>query len=165
MRVTSFKDVEIYIYSSVVLPLKRLNVSELPFASPIQSNEGRTWKLSIRRETLDRLFRRNYQRTQANRGRDWIVYLDTGEKSLPVARYKLKSHKVIVYEEPFRALDAMPLMGTMCSVFNKNTPFTKIILEDAMLPPRPRRRNYDEFVDAHEAPDYPDDDEEEYWDD
>lgn len=130
MKVTSFKDVETYLYSSVIIPLKRLNVRPLDFPSPITSSNGKkVWQLRVESELPRRNYRRNYQNTQARRRANQQVILWTGQHEYVVAMYNPHNHWVKVYERPFKILKATPLMGKMYEVFSKNTPFTKVITE------------------------------------
>lgn len=136
MKVTSFKDVETYIYSSVIMPLKALNVPSLDIPSPIRGNRDREWSFQVRQAPLTREFRRNYQRTQAQRRSNMQVVLFTGSAEYVVASYNRKQHWVKIYERPFRVLKAMPLLGKLYEGFYQNTPFSKIITE--MDAPRER---------------------------
>lgn len=129
MKVTNLKDVETYIYSSVILPLKSLNVPSLEYPSPIKGENGNVWQLSTRLAPVNREFRRNYQRTQALRRADWQVILYNGSRPYIIATYNPKNHWVKLYERPFRKLMAKLLMAKIQEAFNKNTPFTKVIVE------------------------------------
>lgn len=168
MKVTSFRDVETYLYSSVILPLKGMNVRPLDFPSPISSIDGkRVWELRVMPEPQHRVFRRNYQNTQARRNANQQVVLWTGTAEYVIATYQPRNHWVKVYERPFKTLKATPLMGKLYEVFSKNTPFTKIISE--LDPPvqgimRDRRGRaidmeapeapYDDDTEGYEEEDY-----------
>lgn len=130
MKVTSLKDVETYLYTSVVLPLKNIQAPELNFPSPITGKDGNSWSLQLQREPLERRYRRNYQRDRAQNNRRWQVILSTPSKMYLVAEYSHKTHWVRLYEEPFRKLNSMPLLGQLYKVFHENTPFTKVIMMD-----------------------------------
>jgi hypothetical protein len=165
MRVTSFKDVGIYLYTSAILPLKRLNLEELDFPSPLRGENGEVWTLSLERAAVPRRYRRNYQNMQANRRRDWHVILKVahGQKYI-LASYNERNHWVKMYQEPFKVLGAMPLFGRLHHLFNTNTPFGKIVVEDAYMQPRPPRPRGDDRLEEPMYP-YPTDEDEEYDDD
>lgn len=84
-------------------------------------------------EPVRRHYRRNYQNTLARRSANQQVVLWTGKTEYVVATYNPRTHWVKVYERPFKILKATPLMGKLYEVFNKNTPFTKVI--SALDPP------------------------------
>ena len=128
MKVTSLRDVEAYIYSSVVLPLKKLNVEYLEIQSPIRDETGQVWQLSLNQTPITGNFRRRYQRTQAERKRNWNICLTTGRETFVVGEYNIKNHWVKLYEAPFRKVNAIMLLGKLHDVLNRNTPFTKIIV-------------------------------------
>lgn len=158
MKVTSFKDVETYLYTSVILPLKRLDVPELEFGSPIQGDDGQAWTLYIGSEDPVRRYRRNYQNEEARQTSSYKIMLHAGKSDggshirYQVASYDVKRHTVEMYEQPFKTLNAMPLFGRLHSLFSSNAPFTKIVTEDAAPRPRPQRQRRDVFMDPSEAP-------------
>lgn len=149
MKVTSFKDVETYIYSSVILPLKQLNVPDLPFPTPMRGDDGQEWSLMVRPQPLFGNFRRNYQRTQAQRRADMQVILFTGSKEYVVAQYNRKNKWVKVYQRAFMRLAAMPIYGKLFEAFQKNTPFAKVIPE--VDPPEEHRRRRPQFINDSPA--------------
>lgn len=157
MKVTSLKDVETYLYSSVIIPLKQLNVRQLDFPSPISSNDGRKlWTFRIAPEPPRRRYRRNYQNTLAQRRANLQILLSTGNREYVVATYNSKTHWIKVYERPFKTLGATPILGKLYEILNKNTPFTKIISE--LDPPTEGvyRNRHGETTIAEESPDYDD---------
>lgn len=130
MKVTSFKDVETYLYSSVIAPLKKLNTNLSGVESPLRSTNGeKVWTLQVVPEPPIRSYRRQYQRMQARRKANLQVVLYTGTREYVVAMYNPKHHWVKVYERPFRVLKATPLMGKLYEAFQNNTPFSKVISE------------------------------------
>lgn len=163
MKVTSFKAVETYLYSSVVIPLKGMNVRPLDCPSPIFSNNGkRAWEFRVQAEPLRRSYRRQYQREQALAQANQQVVLWTGKNEYVVATYNTRHHWVKVYERPFRILKATPLLGKLYEVFQTNTPFGKVISElDPPVQGVYRNRDGDMRM-PQEAPDQPDYDEDEY---
>lgn len=153
MKVTSFKDVETYLYTSVIMPLKGLNAPEFEFGSPIQGDNGVYWTLLLERSPLERRYRRNYQNERAERNRNWEIQLHTGEnKNHVLATYDINNHNIYLYKQPFRILDAIPLMGKMHDMFSRTQPFNNIMIEDAVPVPKPRRQRGETFRDAEEAP-------------
>lgn len=156
MRVTSFKDVETYLYSSVVVPLKKLSTNLSEVKSPITSNDGkREWTIQVLPEPPARRYRRQYQRMQASRNANLQVILFTGKREYVVATYNPRHHWVKVYERPFRVLHATPLMGKLYEAFQNNTPFGKVISE---LDPPVQRGDV-----AGPEPEVEDDEEEGEW--
>ncbi len=144
MKVTSFKDVETYLYTSIILPLKNLQAPELEFGSPIRGDYGEPWILMLERTPAGRRYRRNIE-----------IQLNTGDnKNHILATYNIRNHNLYLYEQPFRVLNALPLLGKMHDMFNRTTPFNKIILEDAYIIPKPRRQRGETFTEASEAPGY-----------
>lgn len=152
MKVTALRDVETYIYSSVIMPLKGLAVPDLHFPSPIRGENGEEWQFQVRQERLHRDYRRNYQRTQAQRLANWEVVLFANGKEYVVAHFNPRVKWVKMYERPFRVLKAMPIMGKLYEGFYQNTPFGKIITEMDAPRVRPfrgrRHRGYDEPMEA-----------------
>lgn len=137
MKVTSFRDVEIYIYSSVIMYLKGLNAPDLAFPSPIKGENGLDWQFGVSPEPIHREFRRNYQREQAQERANLQVTLFTGNQDYVVATYNPKQKWVKIYERPFRVLKAVPLMGKLYEAFYTNAPFGKIITQ--LEAPRPQQ--------------------------
>lgn len=148
MKVTRLKDVETYLYTSIVLPLKGLNTVEIDYPSPISGKDGEPWVFHLRRAPLQaQRLPRQYQRERAQRNRDWEIYLNIGQRRIHVGDYDIRSHVVRLYESPFKEMKAMILFGKLHQVFMENTPFSKVITET--FPPRPRGRR---FVNPFGAP-------------
>lgn len=137
MKVTSFRDVETYIYSSVIIPLKQLNIPDLQFPSPIRGENGEDWQFSVRSQPINRDYRRNYQRTQAMRRANQQVMLFAEGREYVVAMYHPRQKWVKIYKRPFHSLKAVPLMGKLYEAFYTNSPFGKIMHE--LEAPRERR--------------------------
>lgn len=163
MKVTSLRDMENYIYSSVILPLKNLNVPDLDLPSPIKGENGNFWSLQVQREPLLREYRRNYQRTQAIRNSNFQVVLYNGTSEYVLATYHPKQHWVKLYQKPFRKLNAMMLLSKIHQALYQNEPFTKIMMEtEAPRRRQARRRSRDSvsrrMSDYYDGPMLADDD-------
>lgn len=157
MKVTSFRDVETYIYSSLISRLKGLNIPEINFPSPIRGESGQTWELGIQSEPLQREFRRNYQRTQAQRKANTLIVLYAEGKEYIVGCYYPRQKWVKLYKKPFKQLNATPLMGRLFEAFYTETPFGKVIMADSHPRPRPfrhrRNRGHDYGEEAYDSDD------------
>lgn len=161
MRITTFKDLEGYLYSRVVLPIRQLNVPEMDFGSPMTGDKGEAWTIRLDRAPT-RSFRRQGPRRRAARYSDYLIKLRVGEDNIVdyiLASYNVSNHNVVMYEHPFKLLKAMPLFGKMHDVFTRHTPFNKIRVDS--FPPRYRPTRERAFVNP-EAPEYPFDDDEGY---
>ena len=77
MKVTSLKDMESYIYSRVVLPLKELDVDSLNISSPMTDGQGRNIELSvIPEETGHVRYDHNFMRDEArNSALKWLMHV------------------------------------------------------------------------------------------
>lgn len=128
MKITSFREVEGYIYAMLVLPLKQLDVPELGLSSPI-SEGGSTWHLGLYQQEISSNLRRNYQRNEARRNRNWILGMEVEGKVHIVGEYSVRNRWVRLYEQPFRELKSMPLLGKMYDVFDRDSMFPKVFIE------------------------------------
>lgn len=135
MKPASFKEIETYIYTSIVLPLKGLAVQELRYPSPLMGEDGLVWELRTILTPVRIHYRRNYQRTQAERRRNyWIILKIADGRRFVLGEYHIKYHTVKLYQQAFSELNAIPLMGKMLDVFQTNSPFTKITVESGEYP-------------------------------
>ncbi len=139
MKVTSLKDLERYLYLSVIVPLKSLGV-ETETQSPLKNSNGNSWYLWLQLTPVVMRGRRNYQRRQAEHNRDWQVWMNNGTSEYLVADYSIRTHWVKIYEKPFQDTGSMLIYGKLHKLFSENKPFSKVI---TMLEPRasttPRR--------------------------
>lgn len=128
MKVTSLKDMESYIYSSVILPLKELEVESLSMETPMRDAQGRGLQLSLTREEVVGDFHHNYQREAARTHARWVVRLRGGNVNKLVADYSPKRHTVRLYgwnqDSEYRML-----MNKLAEAFLSNTPFDKVFFE------------------------------------
>lgn len=144
MKVTSLKDVESYIYSTVILPLKNLNVDSLDSSSPIQDSQGHVLALGLTRETVSGDWNHNYQRDTARENAKWLVYLEGGHGNFVVADYDPMKRNVRVYEPPFRQLGLQILRNKLAAAFRDNTPFNTVRLVDDV-------REFDRHLSSEEV--------------
>ena len=148
IQVTSLKDVETYLYTSVVLPLKGLRVDSLHFPSPISDKRGYNWSFELQRMPVLHQFAHQYEREQAERERNWGIFLNTGRRSYEVGEYHPKKHWVKLYKDPFDEVGAKLIFSKLVEVLSTNTPFTDVKIQDhppvivdveAPVPPLPER--------------------------
>lgn len=154
MKVTTFKDLGVYLYTSIALPLRQLNVPVLEFGSPMRGDKDEEWTILLDKAPV-RHYRRSGQRHRAHQNSDWLIKLhvsDDGDgRTYTLARYNVKNHNVTMYSHPFKVLNAIPLYGKMHDMFKRCEPFNEII--EGTFPPRQpyfRDRNRD-FVPTEEA--------------
>jgi hypothetical protein len=156
MKVTSLKEVENYLYASLLAPLKGLVVNmEIP--SPLKGNDGRNWHIEYGRTRIQN-YRRNYQRDRAMEKRDYLMILIAGNQRHIIGKYFPKGRFVELYKEPFRELHAGILMGKIHHMFNTHAPFTKITIKES-APTEP------EVVEPAEVWDSWSDEDDDYGDD
>lgn len=165
MKIKSFKDVETYIYTSIVLPLKGLNLPELNYSSPITDELGERWTFSLERTPVTGEFRRNYQRNLAQQNRNWWLILRSGngEPKRVIGEYNVRSHFVKLWQEPFKQAGAMPVFGKLQEALDTNTPFTKVIVQYDH-PPEYTHNPYDGLL-SQTRDEYPEDSDEDTSDD
>lgn len=97
----SLKDLEHYIYSSVVLPLSDLDLPSLGVSSPLVNKRGEALEFFITTERVTGDFHYNYQRDKARLMANRLVMvgrLYQGGEHV-VAEYDERKRSVIVYPE------------------------------------------------------------------
>lgn len=138
MKPASFKEIETYLYTSIVLPLKGLAVQELRYPSPLIGEDNQAWELETILTPVRLRYRRNYQRTQAERRRNYWIVLKIGDRPnrrrIVLGEYHIKYHTVKLYQQAFSEVGAIPLMGKMLDIFQTNSPFTKVTIESGEYP-------------------------------
>lgn len=126
MKVTSLKDVETYLYTSVVLPLKNRDGLSLTCPSPIFGKNGNPWNMEVIQPQVPR-GRHNYERDFNQVIEPFLVYLHGAtDKPQILAQYNPKTKAVEIYEHPFKLLNAMPLLGKLHQMFNSHAPFGRV---------------------------------------
>lgn len=161
MKVTSLKDMDSYIYSKVVLPLKDLDVDGLIISSPM-IRENRYVELYVNDEETGHIsYSHQYQREEARMNTMKLVMLRYGNSRHVLADYNTKTHAVNVYASPFEALESgKMLMNRLIQAFNNYTPFTRVTIKDTA---RTIYANIEQPPVAEDNDDY-DDSEEDYDD-
>lgn len=159
MKVTSLKDVETYLYSSVLVPLKQLRGVDFAYQSPLAGDAGDIWTVGTDQEQVRRV-RHNYERDWIQERAPWVIRLftDNGEKQYIVGQYDPKTHAVILYETPFKLLRAMPLLGKFHQMFSTHPPFTDVSIRKRRKPARVKSQSRAAAPDN----DWPEDEEEGY---
>lgn len=131
MTVTSLKDVDSFIYSKVVLPLKELDVDSMNMGSPI--TEGRhSLDFFVSREEVTHVhYDHNYLRDEARNSAKHIINGTFGGMTAILADYDPKNHKVTVYSPAFVNIPKGKLiMNRLLSAFNNYAPFRGIEILD-----------------------------------
>jgi hypothetical protein len=131
MKVTSLKDVESYIYSTVILPLKGLQIDGLNQSSPIRGDRGRDWKLGLIREDVQGEFAHNYERDDAREQAWWLVTLSDGARTSIIADYDPRRHNVTIFKGSTGSWKGINiLLNKLDEAFRRNTPFDKVKVVD-----------------------------------
>lgn len=154
MKLTTLKDLETYLYSAVVLPLRGIRGISLEYDSPIKGSNGELWSLTLDREAV-RGHRRQGPRRRAERSSAYLVRLNTNTDSYVVAKYNIRNHNIVLYEQPFKVLKAMILFGKMHDVFVRYEPFNKIAIKHVYREPIIRRGGQQESVSGGWLSEYP----------
>lgn len=127
MRVTSLKELDNYIYSSVVIPLKGLVIDPLTYNSPIEDNGGRRVSFEIVREEVMGDFHHNFQRNDAREKAKWLVLMRCNHRGYVVADYEPRRHAVRVYAPSFAMAGLSPIIkNKLTEAFRNNAPFGKV---------------------------------------
>lgn len=130
MKITSFRDLESYIYSSVILPFKDLRVDNIHYESPLQDGSS-PWIFAIRSEEVSGEFHHNFQRDRAREQAKSLVMLKVGGANLVVADYDHSLRKVTIYRGAFDGLDkGNYLLKRLEEAFRSNTPFEKVVIDE-----------------------------------
>lgn len=127
MKVTSLKDLEAYIYSGVILPLKELVIDMPGQSSPMSDPGGGSYMLSVSRNVPNREFQHNYQRREAEANATWLVILNGPEGGEILAEYQKQGHTVRIYRGAFN-LNSKILQNKLEEAFRNHTPFTGVTL-------------------------------------
>lgn len=118
-----------YLYSTVVLPLKRLNVEITPVQTPfVNKASGEMWYVELSRTPVAERIRHNYQRERLDYKPSYIVSIQrSGSYSkVPLCRYDGKEHSIVLFERGFKTIKAPNLLQQFKRVFEGYTPFTNV---------------------------------------
>lgn len=143
MKVTSFKELENYLYSSVVAPLKDLRI-DLDIDSPIRSNDRKV-RLYIEREGIGH-HSMNYQRSRARARAKMLVRIDNGLHVATAGNYDKQNHAVELFKDVFKAYNCSLVLGRLHSMLDSTTPFTKVTVK--LDPSGQSFVGYNGFVDG-----------------
>lgn len=127
---TTLKDMESYIYSTVILPLKELDVGGLGIASPIVDTRGNTVDLFTGREEVGhRSYDHNFQRDEARNSALELVWHRYRNHDGVLADYDRRRHNVVIYTPEFNNIKGGKLlMNKLLQAFNYHAPFNKVTL-------------------------------------
>lgn len=129
----NLKDLDAYIYATVIFPLKQLNVNALRVVSPLKTPDGTEIRFWVDREPLTGSYRRNYQRARARHHLKWNIYVGSGRGDERVAaQYNDKNHSVRIFADAFRHSPNLRIaLGRIEDAFTASYPFTNVkILEE-----------------------------------
>lgn len=155
MKDLKSNQMENYLYSSVVIPLKGLKVKKLYTSSPLVSPNGRTISFHINHDVG--VFRRNYQRDRARHSGDKKIILFDQYEEYICGRYTKHNHKVEFYSDVFKQFKLNYTLSKLCSLINGTSPFGKVKIKPLAPVERVAR--------VYEEEDFDDYDEEGYGDD
>lgn len=148
MKVSSLKQLENYLYSYMIAPLKEL-VVDFRVDSPLKSPKGHPWHIVIKRTPVGG-WRRNYQRDRMLVERDYQIMIETHTGTFLLGTYFLKGRRVELYKEPFMLLRASILMASIQNMLDTHTPFTKVVIK-RNAPEQPTyTQEYSPSFDEHE---------------
>jgi len=134
MKVTSLKDVESYIYFSVIVHLKDLQLPEpIRVETPVFSDHGPV-EFRLTREKLVGNFQHNFQRHRAKTDAKHLVIIRTGLTNQIAADYDPITKDVNIYPEAFNiGRGTKILLNKLVEAFNQNTPFRKVTMVPNIL--------------------------------
>lgn len=157
MKVTSLKDMESYIYSTVILPLKELDVEGFSVRSPMTHPNGKRIDLFVNREETGHLrHEHNFQREEWRNAALHLIWFKMGYDMRVLADYDHRKHKVRVYKPAFSRLQTNLLMNKLIEAFNMYTPFNGVEVLD---------RTREGYMETNDPITVPNRDEEENYDD
>jgi hypothetical protein len=161
MKVTSLKDMDNYIYSTVVLPLKELDVDGLSSVSPITDDNGRQAQFHVGNEDIHNVrYAHNFQREEAQRSTLRLVFLKYNRTTIIVADYNPKKHNVNIYTPQLETIEGGKLiLNKLIHAFENHTPFTRVELQSSV------RDQWASPLEGFEVSDDREDEDEEEWDD
>lgn len=129
MKKISTKDVEVYLYSSVILPLKALDVERFSYPSPFVDKAGFEATISIGTPIIDRSeYTYRYERELAHNGRPKVVICHYRGKAYVLAEYSPKRKVIEVFEHTFeKKLPYGRLMfRKLVEAFEQAHPFSRV---------------------------------------
>lgn len=134
LKHTDSRSIKLYLYSCVILPIKKLNVEFSRVETPFFDKEtGAKWFVELIREPLTENVRHHFQRDRQERERNWLVTISKENyyERFPIAYYNQKTHEVRLYEVAFKKLGMAHVLGHFYEAFDTHTPFTKITIDSS----------------------------------
>lgn len=134
MKVTSLKELESYIYSSVILPLSGLDIDPLNFSTPITNDRGFEITFSIMTERVHGDFQHNFQRDDArNRAKKLVIVTVNDMEGFIAADFDRHTKDVTVYRPALREAGCRPfIINKFADAFRRHTAFHKVTMADTM---------------------------------
>lgn len=127
MKITGLKDMESYIYSKVILPLKELDIKGLEIKSPMHDGDEKYYELLLSREETGHVrFAHTYLRHETEANALHLIKLRYANSLQILADYDSRTHEVKIYEPAFTPSKGQLLMNKLIEAFNHYTPFTNI---------------------------------------
>jgi hypothetical protein len=127
VKLTSIKELDNYIYSSIILPLKGLDVPPVVSSSPMEMMANIFLHFEIRREEIRGDFQHNFQREAARELAGFLVVALVGYNGYIAAHYDQHRHRVTVWPEALTKLGAPKLVvNRFTTAFEEHTPFDKV---------------------------------------
>lgn len=127
-KATSLKQVDTYLYLSLILKLKELRVDSYSPETPF-SREGKKVQVLIELEPSTRTPRHNYERERASRNRNVIIYALWNGQRVPLAYFHIKQKWVKIFQAGFNEMKMQIYLGKFYELFYGNEPFGKVSIE------------------------------------
>lgn len=127
MKDTKLKGVESYLYSSLLMPLKRIKTAR--GLAPVIKNQKNGRYVSIYPETDYGLSRRNYQRERSMIEGHMRIVAEYSSDAWTVGRYKRHNHSVELYSDMFAKAGISYVLPTLWRLFEKSSPFGKVTVK------------------------------------
>ncbi len=130
-KLTDSKQLKLYLYSQVVVPLKDVIVDFTSINSPIKDKSGAMWFVEVSQEPMTERVRFNYQRDrQAQRPNSVILLRKDGSyERVLLAYYSKRGREVTLFEQGFKKADMPYLLNKFHEVFSENEPFSKVNID------------------------------------
>ena len=136
LKLKSHKDLDRYIYSEVIVPMKKMHLPTLNISSPVQYRDYPVQLTVHASEVSYANLRHNYERRIARDKAKTLVSMTVGGYSYTVAEYdSAKSHSVRIFQGDLNRRGHAELgvvISRLEKMFKMHTPFTKVtVLKEA----------------------------------
>jgi len=129
VKATSLKDMESYIYSAVMIPLKSLDMEPMWLTSPLIDKAGYPIEFTVQRERVSRNhFDHNYQAEEARLHAKMLVFIHHKGRVNVAADYSKRRHNVRIYPEAFAKIErGSLLLNKFREAFETHSPFNQVV--------------------------------------